>query len=593
MVGVPSSGSARVRLSISPDTQSVSPGQTATFVLVLENVADDAQTPSLELTGLPDSWYRILFAQSDREIRPRESLTATLVVTVPEEAPEREHQLHISALTPGSESAATVSIAVSRSADLAVAAAQPAPVDQPRAPSVSLTPGLVLWHGRDQAPERLTVRIRNPGPVDADYEIELDGLERSWFSLPGLVHVTAGDELQTEATIQPPPSARQQDYPFQVLVSLAGQPEVRAEAAGWLSLRPSTATQTQEPGTSGAPARSATRPASSESRVVPPDVVLSPGSNFRFGPTQPVAQAIITVYNRGQLSERFEMSVVGIPDDWYTLSAEELRLEPGRNAQVSLRLNPVTGPAHPAGEYEFLVRARPQSSPDYYGEALGAMSIAGVARFDARIQPLQAQGRAKTFDLVVANTGDLPIKMSLDAAEAENKCKFRLPSPRDILPGQEGHIPIKVGARRLGIIGPPETFDFEVRLKPETSSIVAGQDTFTARFIHRPLLSNRSVFLAAFLCALVACVVLIVWLVSAPFADAATWVGCQFDSNYRFSTNSPLFKKQECGGKPWDQQFENWQAEQKKRSITRELPSGSSHRFAAQLVFDPASRRFV
>jgi hypothetical protein len=47
--------------------------------------------------------------------------------------------------------------------------------------------------------------------------------------------------------------------------------------------------------------------------------------------------------------------------------------------------------------------------------------------------------------------------------------------------------------------------------------------------------------------------------------DASNWVGCQFDSSYRFSHDTPEVKKESCGGGDREEELQKW------RSLPRTL----------------------
>ena len=596
-------------MSITPATQTVKPGQQAAFVVAVENTSQEAQAQSMELMGLPDAWYSIEFDSRNRAF-PGERRVANIVISVPENADGRTYEFTIAVLAGASESTAGASVEVPAAApEPAFVEPQPEPEPEPEpeardaeevveapvvetpvveapvveapvakpvyvAPMVSLELGVVIWRGQDQAPERKLLSIKNPGTEETDYVLEVQGLEPNWYTLLSQVRVGAGQELSTDFTIQPPEGARQQDYPFRIVVRVDGEPNLRSETSGWLSLPAAAAAAAPAQPVARAPAPVEPAPAAASppvDRVPPPDVVLSPRTTFRFGPGEPVAQALVTVTNRGRVRERYQIVISGIPEDWYRLSDTDVRLDPGENTQISLRLSPVTGPGLPAGEYQFLVRALPDGMADHFGEALGVLSIIGMSKFDARLEPLQAEGTRKVFTVRVSNTGDMPLTMVLEPSDPENRCKFKVPAPRSLEPGQEGHFQLRVGARRNGIVGPRETFDFRVKVSTEEGEAQSERDVFDGRFVHRPKLPWRAVFLTGFFAGLVGVVFLLVWLASPTFESGANWVGCQLDAYYRFDSESPEIKKDECGGRPREDELEDWR-EQKQGSF---LPAGS------------------
>jgi uncharacterized membrane protein len=603
--------SPEIHLSITPETQTVKPGQQAAFVVAVENTSREAQAQSIELSGLPDAWYQIEFDTRSRAF-PGERRVANIVISAPASANGGTYEFTVAVLAGASESSVKASVEVPSAAPeptfiepapepepeaVAVGALEPepsleamdapevtgapafaeahavaepspvveAPAPQPVyvAPRVSLEGGLIIWRGQGQAPERKLLTIRNPGDEETDYVLEVQGLDAPWYSLLASARVGAGQELRTDLTIHPPEGARQQDYPFRIAVRVDGHPDLRGEASGWLSLPSSSAAPVAAPVPTTAPgpvepvAPSPSTPAAD--RPAPPDVAISPRQAFRFDAGEAVAQALVTVTNRSRVRERYRIVISGIPEDWYRLSDTDVRLDPAENKQVSLRLSPVTGPGLPAGEYEFLVRAGPDGMPEYYGEALGVLSIVGAAKFDARLEPLQAEGSSRNFTVKVLNTGDMPLSIVLEPSDPEGRCKFKIPAARPLDPGQEGHIQLKVSAKRNSFVGPRETFDFRVHVINETGEAQSAHDRFDGRFVHKPKIPWRAVFLAGFFAAVAGVIFLLVWLASPAFEDAANWVGCQLDDDYRLSADVAPVKKEICGGRTRDEELDDWQ----------------------------------
>ncbi|HWC31174.1 MAG TPA: hypothetical protein VG845_13925, partial [Dehalococcoidia bacterium] len=204
-------------------------------------------------------------------------------------------------------------------------------------------------------------------------------------------------------------------------------------------------------------------------------------------------------------------------------------------------------------------RAIPDGMPDRYGEALGVISITGVAKFDARLEPLQAEGGKKDFTVKVLNSGDMSLRIVLEASDPENRCKFKIPAARPLEPGQEGHIVLRVGAKRSRFVGPRETFDFRVHVRNEEGEAQSARDRFDGRFVHKPMIPWRAVFLTGFFASVVGIVMLLVWLASPTFESAANWVGCQLDDDYRFSSDVAPVRKEICGGNPREEELDDWQ----------------------------------
>lgn len=77
----------------------------------------------------------------------------------------------------------------------------------------------------------------------------------------------------------------------------------------------------------------------------------------------------------------------------------------------------------------------------------------------------------------------------------------------------------------------------------------------------------RLPFLLAFVACLVAIVLLVVSFAEPTVSSGFTWAGCQLDSSYRFSADSGSVKKEECGGRPRQEEFEAWQKSKPKTQI--------------------------
>ena len=593
-----------IQVSLDPQSRSVGPGERAEFIITAENTGTEPQAQSVELTGLPDAWYTISFDVSERAL-PGEKRNGRLVISVPSTINSGNYDFDVAVLSGSAESSASGSIAVSsalpepqpESVQSEASPAAPSAAETAEAvaamPVVTLEAGLVIWRGQGQQPERKLLTISNPGSVEADYQLTVEGLEPAWYTVLNRIRVGAGQQLQTDFTIHPPAGARQQDYPYRIYVSVEGRPDLRSEGSGWLAIpgaggvtAPAPAAVPEAPAVSAAPLR----PARPEG-VSPPDVVLSPRSNFSFGRAEAVAQALVTVYNRSKVRERYRISINGIPEDWYRLSDSDVRLDPGENRQVSLRLAPITGPSTPAGEYEFLVRAVPDGMEEYFGEALGVISITGVPKYEARLDPLEAEGTRKDYSVRVENTGDTTLRLTLDPTDPESRCKFKVPETRTVDPGQVGLLQMRVGAKRNGFVGAPETFDFRVRIESEEPDVLTNKDTFDGRFVHHPKIPYRTVFIFCFVCALVGFVFLLVWLFSPTFERAGNWIGCQLDNEYRLSVDTPGLQKEICGGDPRDDQLERWQRERQEENDGSSI--GVSDRGGVTLVYAPALPEFA
>lgn len=546
------SNSARIWIGSEPAVQRVMPGDKAIFALTIENRSGEAQSQTIGVRGIPTEWCGIDF-DDRRKSFPGERRSATLIVSVPVDADGSPRSFLIVAQSGADQSAVECKLEVLGGTKASAAPAEtPPPAPEATAPlpapGIQLTPAEVTWDGDPATPARVTATVRNVGSQETEYVVEVDGLLAGWFTLPPKLRIPAGEAAEAQINIHPPARARAGDFAFTVRASVEGQHRTGNEAKASLTIAAPVAAPPRRP-TVSPPTPAAEPVATSSVPVLPPDVTMAPRSTFRFGPGEVGGQAIITITNKSRLIERYLIKVDGIPEQWYGLSTEELRLDPGASQQVPLRLTPRTGAGMPAGEYAFRVRIAPHRFPDSFAEVAGLITIAGQTKFDARLVPAQAEGRKEKFKLTVNNTGDLPISLWMEGSDSEGMCRFKFPPPPNLDPGEESIIPVWVGARRNGLLGQPETFDFKLKVAP-AGGVSQEVRPFDARLIHRPFLGTRFAGIVLFLGAVIAAVGMFIAIGSSKVEGAFSWIGCQIDNDYQPVKGKPGYTKQSCGGRP-------------------------------------------
>ena len=509
----------RVHVLASPGLQEVRAGEGVVFDLTVTNLSDDAQTQSVAVEGLPRGWVTVDFDEQ-RQAYPREQRSAVVTVAVPEGTESRSVRFRVVASV-GDERSATDCV-------LQVQGVEPAAVElpadeepRPFAPGLAMTPADVSVEGGGEDDAAIRLAVRNVSARETEYALALDGLEPLWFELPARLRVPAGEALDAELRLRPPAAAGSGVYPFVVRASVVAAPEVQTGAAGSLTVLAPSA----EPTGPEEPAPSQER-ATETAATIPPEVVLGPETNFRFGPGEITDQATVTVANQSRLLEGYSVSVDGLPAEWYRLPIRELRLEPGASQEVALRLTPRPGSEHPAGEYPFRVRVTPHGASDAFAEVGGVLSVTGTVAFDARVAPLQAQGRGEQYKVTLRNTGTQPVSLWIEGSDPEGKCRFQYPPPPNLEPGDERVLPVKVGVRRNRFVGDAEGYDFALRVLPAGGESSSARN-FDARLTHQPYLTRRMLkwtLIAAFVL-----IVLGIILTIGPerLGDGSDWFRCR------------------------------------------------------------------
>ena len=553
--------SSHLHVESAPARVRAAPGERAVYAVTIENRSSDAQTQSLELLDLPQEWWSIEFDEMAVAF-PGERRTATVTISIPLDAQPSLYSFRVIVKARGEASGVRCSLDVLAPtgavppppAGPAIEAKARAKTEPPRAPGVSISPAHVTCKGGAAGEERLAVTVRNVGSRETQYSVSLVGLRTGWCTVPPALRVPGGEAREAQLRMHPPARAKLGDYPFKVRVAVDGHPNIAAEAEGTLTISRAEAKPTLQPGLPPTPGAGRPEEVSvPRTPVLPPEVSLTPRTSFRFGPGEVSAQAVINVQNKSKLIERYEIQVVGIPEEWFGLATTELRLEPGGNAQVPLRLTPRPGPGYPAGEYSFWVRVAPHRFPESFAEVGGLISIIGVPSFDARLAPAQSQGRKEKFKLTLVNTGSVPLSLWMEGSDPGGMCRFKFPPPPSLDPGEEAVVPVWVGARRNGLLGPPQALDFRLRVMPAGGESTAAK-SFDARFIHQPFLSFRLTSLSLLL-ALLATILGTIFAIGPPrIGDGLTWLSCLGDDDYQIERKGFVFLKQACGGAPEDAQ---------------------------------------
>jgi beta-lactam-binding protein with PASTA domain len=196
------------------------------------------------------------------------------------------------------------------------------------------------------------------------------------------------------------------------------------------------------------------------------------------------------VRNESELVEHFRVGVDGLPDGWWSVENEIVRLmsfgsdEYEKELEVSIH-PPRTAHAR-AGRYEFEVVASAVAQPlearaTAWVDVLPFQLIALTAR-----PPVESGRRRRRFYADVRNLGNAPIAVDVGASEREDRCRFVLPDvSTGIVPAQTAAIPIVVRPRRPLIIG--RTADRMLELRAWTADVEPDPAvTASATYRQRP-----------------------------------------------------------------------------------------------------------
>ena len=164
------------------------------------------------------------------------------------------------------------------------------------------------------------------------------------------------------------------------------------------------------------------------------------------------------VRNESEIVEHFRISVVGLPDGWWSVEQEIVRLLPFGSGDyetgLAVAIHPPRTAQSRAGRWEFEVVAtavaqRLEARAEAWVDVQPFQALEIMAR-----PPVASGRRSARFYADVRNVGNAPVAVDVGASELEDRCSFVLPAvTTGIVPAQTSAIPIVVRPRKPLILG--------------------------------------------------------------------------------------------------------------------------------------------
>jgi beta-lactam-binding protein with PASTA domain len=267
----------------------------------------------------------------------------------------------------------------------------------------------------------------------------------------------AGDPLAPA-----PPPAAQPPAP-------APQPPAPAPAAP----PPATLEQPVAPPPPAPPAQPEEPDPAAISLRLPEEDQGQPGQTVTLG-VEPGGRnrVLALVRNQSSIVDNYELSVRGLPDDWWSIFPNTVYLVPFGTSgtyeqEVEIHLHPPRTPEAEARIWELEVVGQSKAYSRQAASAPLRLGILPFEEFKTKLAPERVSGRKKAnFDVAVDNTANGPLTVALDAADQDNELKYQFaPATLEIPPGQTGKAKLQVKPPRTRWIGRPEEKRIQVFTK--------------------------------------------------------------------------------------------------------------------------------
>jgi hypothetical protein len=187
-------------------------------------------------------------------------------------------------------------------------------------------------------------------------------------------------------------------------------------------------------------------------------------------------ELLARIHNRTDRVDRFTVSVSGLPDDWWTIDAPAVSLNPygaqGRSeGEVCVRFHPPRSPRAEAGQWSLTVSVVSDNSGTEAASAPVVLEIAPYDELRAELRPPRRLGyRRGRFTVAVTNAANAPADVALACRDEEDACQLRLDRPQlTIGPGETAATRLTLRPPGRHWIGRPLEHRFRVTYSPPTA----------------------------------------------------------------------------------------------------------------------------
>jgi beta-lactam-binding protein with PASTA domain len=184
------------------------------------------------------------------------------------------------------------------------------------------------------------------------------------------------------------------------------------------------------------------------------------------------ARVLALVRNQSGIVDNYELSVLGLPSDWYSIFPNTVYLVPFGTSgtyeqEVEIHFHPPRAAEAEARIWDLQVVGQSKAYERQAAAAPLKLGIQPFEEFKTKLSPERASGRKKAqYDIAVRNTANAPVTVALDAADPDNELTYKFtPTTLEIPPGKSFESKMLVKPPRQKWIGRPEEKRIQVFTK--------------------------------------------------------------------------------------------------------------------------------
>jgi hypothetical protein len=203
------------------------------------------------------------------------------------------------------------------------------------------------------------------------------------------------------------------------------------------------------------------------------------------------ARVTATVRNVGDLVEQYRLEVLGDAARWSQVVPRQISVLPGGSEEktVEVVFRPPAPPVTVAGNVPFGLRCVSLEAPDRCAVVEGDLVIGAVVGLAARLDTVKPAGRwAGRYQVVLENTGSVPVRLRLAASERRRVLRFAVAPPEiTVEPGGSATAYLSVQPRQPALRGKGATHGFSVGYQTVDGD---RRGELAGTFEQRPILSK-------------------------------------------------------------------------------------------------------
>jgi hypothetical protein len=171
----------------------------------------------------------------------------------------------------------------------------------------------------------------------------------------------------------------------------------------------------------------------------------------------------VTVRNTGTVVDKYALQVLGDAARWTRVDPPTVNLVPDAQGTARVTFTPPRSPQVVAGLRPFRLVATSHEDPRASAFADGTVNVGPFNDMSMALQPQIVEGRAGVYEVGLANRGNVPATVRIDADDAQGALALRVAQPTvSVPPGGSAAVRVQARPRNGRLSGTPRPYPFRV-----------------------------------------------------------------------------------------------------------------------------------